>query len=462
MGSLMFAGFLVVVGIIAMFAPVPEMFSKLKRVAATAVIAVGGLTAALGAISYNDAGYCVHIRTIFGTETSKCDLGWYVSAWGTTNEYPHYITISHTKDSTTGSVSDMEPHTIRMSDNWTGDVIQTTRFGIPQDEEQFLRMARDYRSYERLVVTLLRPSVIASLDSVANLYSMEEYWTGGKRDEFKTEFEQAVQKGRPAVDRFEEVVNGPSTNPEVAASDSEVLEDTASTGSGNRVRVITRKRLDSNGNEIRIPHDYLDYGIVASSAIVEQINPDDIFELRIQERKEAASRRVIAREQRLEQEEQRLLAISKAERDIAERQGQARVTQIEATTDAETKKRLALVEAERVREEARIQEQTAKIQLERARIDAESIRVTADADAYAREQALQADNALALKLETEKVIQQVWADAYAKRSVPQIVFGGSSGDSSIPVGADDEVTRLMQLLTVDTAKRLSYDRTIAE
>lgn len=462
MGSLAFAGFLVIAGFAAVFAPVPDMFQKLKRLAAAVLIGFGGLTAGLGAISYNDAGQCVHIRTIFGSETSKCDLGWYFSAWGTTNEYPHYITISHTTDPTTGSVSDLPPHTIRMSDNWTGEVIQTTRFGIPQDEVQFLRMARDYRSYERLVVTLLRPSVIASLDSVANIYSMEEYWSGGKRDEFKTEFEQAVQKGRPAVDRKEELVTGFLNEQEVAASDSEVLEDSGTIGNGNRTRIVTRKRVDANGIEIRIPHDYLDYGIVASSAIIEQINPDDVFEARIQERKEAASRRVIAQEQRLEQDEQRLLAVSKAERDIAERQGQARVEQIEATTNAETKKRLALVEAERVREEARIQEQTAKIQLERARIDAESTRVTADADAYARQQAMEADNALAIKLEAEKSIHQVWADAYSKRNVPQIVFGGGTGEGGAPVGADDEVTQLMKMLTVDTAKRLSYDRSLSE
>jgi hypothetical protein len=39
--------------------------------------------------------------------------------------------------------------------------------------------------------------------------------------------------------------------------------------------------------------------------------------------------------------------------------------------------------------------------------------------------------------------------------VPTNVFGGS-GDT--PVGADDEVRAFMQMLTIDAAKRLNYER----
>ena len=136
--------------------------------------------------------------------------------------------------------------------------------------------------------------------------------------------------------------------------------------------------------------------------------------------------------------------------------------QIERTTDAETEKQLAITAAEREREAARIAKEQSEILLEKARIDAESVRVAADAEAYAKRQILEADNALAQKLDAEVEIQKLWAEAFAKRNVPTYVFGSGGGDGGTPVGSDDEASRLFQILTLQAAERLDYDRTIAE
>ena len=45
------------------------------------------------------------------------------------------------------------------------------------------------------------------------------------------------------------------------------------------------------------------------------------------------------------------------------------------------------------------------------------------------------------------------------RNVPTTVLT-SGNNSGVPVGGDSEVSALMKLLTIDTAKRLSYDRTL--
>ncbi len=86
------------------------------------------------------------------------------------------------------------------------------------------------------------------------------------------------------------------------------------------------------------------------------------------------------------------------------------------------------------------------------------MRVAAEAEAYKKEKILQADNALAQKLDAEIDIQRIWADAFSKRAVPQYVFGGNSGTSATPTGSDMEVRNFMQLMTLDAAKRLNYDR----
>lgn len=62
---------------------------------------------------------------------------------------------------------------------------------------------------------------------------------------------------------------------------------------------------------------------------------------------------------------------------------------------------------------------------------------------------------MAQKLETEVAIQKTWADAFARRQVPQYVFGGGEGT---PTGSDHDVKQFMNMLTVDAAKRLAYDR----
>ena len=49
-------------------------------------------------------------------------------------------------------------------------------------------------------------------------------------------------------------------------------------------------------------------------------------------RQQAAADRAIAREQRVQEEEQRLLAITRGEREVAERQAAAKVEQIQKTT----------------------------------------------------------------------------------------------------------------------------------
>ena len=179
-------------------------------------------------------------------------------------------------------------------------------------------------------------------------------------------------------------------------------------------------------------------------------------------KQQAAADRAIAQEKRVQEEEQRLLAIAKGDREVAEEQAAAKKIQIKQTTEAETEKQLALIAANKLLEQARIDKETAQIQKEKADIDAERQKVLADADKYEREARIAGDNALQQKLDAEIEIQKVWADAYSKRQVPQYVFGSGAGENSTPVGADTEVKSFLQMMTIDAAKRLNYDRSIQD
>ena len=463
MFSIGFAIVLLIAAIILAFIAVPEEIKRLKRISVTLLAGLALFTVSMGAVSYNDAGFCQHVRTIFGNESATCETGWYFAGWGTSTAWPHYITVAHTFDATgenagtafQGSIA--EPYRVRLADNWTGDVTQTTRFGIPQDQSQFLEMARTFRTPERLINTTLKPAVTASLDSVSNMFTMEEYYSGGKRDQFKSEYKDAIEKGRAQVKQVSLNQAGGVIRNRAAPSDSAVAQDTSEVGDTEVRRIIMEKVTDASGNDVRTPHDFSEIGVIVASAILENLDPDDKYEEQINDRKAAASRRVVAREQRLEQEEQRLLAIQQGETDIAKRQAGAKVEQIEQTTNAETKKQLALIEAERAKEEAEIARQTAAINLERARIDAEAVTVAADAEAYAKQAILEADGALAQKLEAWVNAQRVWADAASKINVPATVIG-SDGTSGSALGTVDQ---FMSMLMVKTARDLQVDTSIS-
>lgn len=190
------------------------------------------------------------------------------------------------------------------------------------------------------------------------------------------------------------------------------------------------------------------------------MRPNQKFIERMQLKQKASADRAIAREQRVQEEEQRLLAIARGEREVAERQAQAKVEQIQKTTEAETEKQLTITGAEKLKAEAAISKETAEINLEKAKIEAQTQRTLADAEAYQKRVILEADNALAQKLEAEVRIQELWSDAFAKRRVPTNVFGGGQGGA--PVGNDAETKAFMQMLTLDAAKRLNYEREITK
>lgn len=232
-------------------------------------------------------------------------------------------------------------------------------------------------------------------------------------------------------------------------------------GDETKVSFVVRKLLDESGQPRRKDQKFTQYGVLVVDARVTEMRPNKKFVERMQLKQKASADRAIAREQRVQEEEQRLLAIAKGEREVAQRQAKAKVEQIQRTTEAETEKQLAITKAVKQKEQAEIEKETAQINLEKARIEAETKRTLADAEAYQKEVILKADNALAQKLDAEIKIHQLWADAFSKRKVPANVFG-SAGEGGTPVGSDGEAKAFMQMLTLDAAKRLSYERQIEQ
>ena len=302
------------------------------------------------------------------------------------------------------------------------------------------------------------PAFKETLQANASLMAAEEYYAGG-RTEFNSEFENQMGRGIYLVKRNEVTVR--SGRAATSSANASLGTEQEEYGEDSKTVFIVQKVLDDTGQPKRKSQRFLDFGITVVSALVTDMRPNQKFIERMQLKQKASADRAIAREQRVQEEEQRLLAIARGEREVAERQAKAKVEQIQKTTEAETDKQLAITGAEKLKAQASIARETAEINLGKAKFEAETRRTLAEAEAYQKKVVMQADNALAQKLDAEIEIQKLWASAFAKRQVPSTVFGGGAGGGA-PVGSDSEVRAFMQLLTLDAAKRLSYDRDVSK
>ncbi len=450
----------------------PDNFEKYKSFSLIGyVLAIGyfAVSAFNGMFFYAEPGFKYHVRTITGQEKMISDTGYNLYLFGNVNAWKNAMSVqslesgvgannqvSSETESSLMSAS-LPAQSLVFLDQVDAAVTATARYELPSDQDGFLKMARLYRSPENLLRTELIPAFQETLGATAALMSAEDYFQGGKT-EFNNEFQRQMENGIYIVRRVEERVTVEA--PAQGSANASLGTEQQDYGDQTKTVFTVRKIVDSNGQPQRKEQSFTKFGITVTSARITGVDPNEEFKKRMRLRQQAAADRAIAREQRIQEEEQRLLAIAKGEREVAERQAQAKVLQIERTTNAETEKQLAITEARKLKEQAEIDRDRSSILLEKAEIDAQSVKVAADAEAYAKAAVLEADNALAQKLETELEIQKVWADAYSRRNVPQYVFGTSGG--STPTGSDEEARLLEQLLTMEYAKRLEYDRSLAD
>lgn len=456
--------------------PVPSFVSTGLWAATAIFIIVGSFNSVF---FYAEPGYKYHVRllTSFGgildQERVVSDTGYNLILFGRNTPWKNEMSVQASASiggsADVNSIADgesknmsasMPPFKVTMLDQVDARVQATARFRLPDDPETFLNIAHKYRTPENLLRTSLIPQFQETLKATSALMSAEEYYSGGIT-QFQNEFETQMVSGIFVVRREEVLVK--TTRQNTNSANATKGADQGVYGDGTKVTYVVNKVIDASGQPIIKISKLKKLGIEVVEVRVTDLKPNVEFEARMKLKQKASADRAIAKEQRIQQEEEKLLAIAKGARNVAERQAIAKVKQIEETTNAETTKQLVLTKASQQLEQARIDKETAKQVLLRDKIKAQSVKVLADAQAYKKREILKADNALADKLRTEVEIQKVWAAAYANRAVPQYVIGGGAGGpGGTPVGADGEVKTFMQLMTIDAAKRLNYDRGLAK
>lgn len=413
---------------------------------------------------YADPGYQYHVRTIFGTERvvdGVTDTGYNLYMFGWATPWKKALTIQAVdRDEAGGVESDSSASASLPSQNLVfldqvdANVEATVRFRLPDDDQSFLKMAREYRTQENLLVTSLVPAFRETLQATASLMNAEEYYTGG-RNSFNRDFEDQMQSGIFVVRRIEtERTTLPSERARSTANAS--LGAAQQTGDDEQQVVTAVERVTgADGQLLRKDQAFTNWGIQVIEARITDVDPNAAYKTRMERRQQASADRSIAREQRTQEEEQRLLVIAKGDREVAERQAAARVEQIAQTTGAETAKQLAITQANQRKEQADIDRATAEIRLAQAKTDAQARTVAADAAAYEKRKLIEADDALAAKLEAWQKINEVWANAAKTAPVPGVVMGGNGEGSRM-----SSFEQMMGVWAAQSAKQLQLDPSI--
>jgi regulator of protease activity HflC (stomatin/prohibitin superfamily) len=440
-----------------------SMFGLLRKV----LLVVGALAGLYvlfnGMFFYAEPGFIYHVRTITGEEKVVDDVGYAMKNFGKVTEWKKALTIqsviNHEElsrsddDLSTMTSATISAFSVVFLDQVDAKIESTARFRLPTGHESFLKLAREYRSPENFMKTALIPAMKDTLQSTASLMSADEYYSGG-RAEFSTNFENQLTDGIFLVKR-RETRSATQAAPQTAIAQKGT--DQGAYGQTEKTVYVVEKVLDPNTNQpIRKSQKFREYGVDLVEARMTNIVPNAKFIERMAKKQESAAELSIAKQERLKEEERRQLVITKGETDREAQRQASLKEQAQKTTEAETAKQLALIEASKQKEQAELQKQTSEILLLKAEIDAKSTRVTADAEAYAKKAAIDADNGLKQKLEAWVSINQQWASAFAQRQVPKTVFANSSESKSV-TGSDNELTYFMQILAAKAAQDLDAD-----
>ncbi|CAN7378774.1 SPFH domain-containing protein [Pseudomonas solani] len=426
--------------------------------------AVAGLAAAFvlfnGIFFYNEAGFATHVRTIFGEEKVVDDVGYATKWFGRATPWKKALSVQSVLTEALNQIDDtsdndslgatIEAFPIVFLGNVDAKVESSARFRLPSGE-QFLKIAQEYRNPENFIRTALVPAIKETLQATASLMTADDFYAGA-RSEFAAEFENQLNDGLYLIKRKE--VRGPRGHVPQQTAILQAGTEQGSFGDNNASQFITEKVIDAKGMPVRKQQQFRKYGVEVVEARITNVDPNPQYKQRMVKVQQALAELAVARQNRLKEEEEKLLVTARGEKEVEARRQETLRDQIERTTQAETEKQLARINAEREKGRAEIEKQTAELLRDKASITAQATKITADAEAYAREAVIKADGALQPKLDALIAINKVWAEAAAQAPVPSVMMGaGQNGASS----RQDEIGQLMGVLATKAARDLALD-----
>ena len=384
----------------------------------------------------NDAGERTVIQYPTGKLVVKFTPGIYFKAFGSTEVYKDVITFDFDKeDAVTPSSLNFTGINVRYQDGGTGRVFGKARFALPSDEEQMIRLHKDFRLNDAVAHKLIKTLSEESMNLTAGLMTSEESYAE-KRGIFTQWAEEQIALGKFFTELKSVVEEQKDTKERV-------------------IRNVPVIKYGADGQPLHHASDFKNYGIRVSGF---QITDWDFEQKTLDQisRKREATMGIITAKADAERARQEALT--------AEEQGKKNVMVDKYAKEQE--KVQAVVDAEKEKEVAVTKAMQGVLVAEQAKLEAEQKRLAAIA--YKQEQILRgegdgeykrlvmsADGALTAKLEAWQAVHMRYAEAIEKQKwVPDIQMGGQANANG------SAATDLIEMLKAQTARELKLDMSV--
>lgn len=376
--------------------------------------------------------YQIKQAAITGTMSAKMTPGLWGQWWGDIDSWNKAETYFFTADKDAEGDTAMDNSIeVRFNDGSVCHVEGTARIAMPTNEQDAIELVtqKGFKTYPAVEDKLIRPHLRNVLRTTANLMSAKESYDE-KRADFVTYARDQIQNGlyqtEDEIREVKDLVSG------------EMVE--------KAFKVI---KLGQDGLP-RYQDNPLDgTGITVHNFEIKRFRYATKVNEQIATQQEALMAVATAKAKAEEAEQDRL---------TIEAQGKAKVAQ--AQYEKEQDKIRAIVEAEQKRDVAALEKQAAEYTKQKEIL-------LGQGEAERKKLVLNADGALAQKLQTYEAVMSRWADAYENRKVPAnyLIMGGggngSGGYSNVvsPDYATQDFTQAMQLLV---AGQLGLDLTVPQ
>jgi len=388
------------------------------------------------AFGINNAGQRTVVQYPTGKLYVKFTPGVYPQWFGSAEIYNDVLTFDYDKTSAGGTSSiDQSGISVRYQDGGTGTVYGKARFSLPGDEPTMLSLHKAFRSNKGVAQKLIKTITEEGMNLTAGLMSSEEAYAE-KRSIYTQWARLQISKGK-----FQTKLERIST-----------LDESTGKTVNKNIPVIS---YGDNGLPIHLDSDLFDYGISVNGFQITDwdFEPKTLQQIATKREATMAIITAIANAERAKQD-----AIT------SEEQGKANV--MTAKYEKEVEKEKSIVDAERAKEVAVIAAEQAVEVARQAKLEAEQKKLAAaeykqeqvlrgEGDGEYKRLVMEADGALAQKLETYERVMGRFASAIEKQKwVPEIQMGSQPG-----AGGSNAMT-LIEMMGVKAAKDLSLDMSI--
>lgn len=412
----------------------------------SAVIAIVLTTVAVLTIGINDAGYRTVIQYPTGTMSVKFGSGVYFPWFGKTTTYPDYLTYDFSaKDGNCTFGKDGVK--VRYQDGGEGTVCGMANVQLPTDESTMLAFHKRYRSEQGVRNKLLNQSFPKAMNLTAALMSSEEAYAT-KRSEFINMSSEQAKKGlyvTKLVKREVQVGVDENGKPEMQKRDVPVIQ------------VNADGTLQTQGS------DFDKYGVTVVQFDLKawDFEPKTLAQISSKREAEMAIITSKANAKKAYFAEQQVIADGK--KDVAKAEYAAKKIAETKIQNAEMLKKLALIEASRIKERA-IEMTLAAIEATKQKrqealqaLEAEKVTVTNARAEAAALKLVQEGGIIKMKIDAMVRMNADNAQAQAKRQVPNtVIYSGVGGN----LGSGDDVARILDTQLIKNLNNLNLDTRI--